>query len=130
MGLSQLVSDAANSVTTFLDKIRWNLDRMWNFGVKWATDAWTGALAVVAFIYTLFDKLTEMIVGVVALIEGIVWPDLDPSMPGPVMEVAAYTNTFLPLSEMMVILSAYGLLLVALTIFKWVKIMVPTWGNT
>lgn len=125
-----MLSSIFNKLTEWFDWLGWLLKMMWKTTVKWVTDAWGLAVILAGVVWTFLQKLGEMMVAVVALIEGIVWPDLNPDAPGPVMSAAALINTFFPLSECMTIAAAYGLLLMALTIFKWVKIMIPGWGNT
>ena len=89
-------------------------------------NAWTIGLAVIAAVWTVAEKIKAMVAQVAGIVDQLAFPSVSTPSSGPLTEILAVANTFLPLDTMMLNLVQWGALLLALTVYKLVKSWIPT----
>jgi hypothetical protein len=112
------------------DFISWNIRSLWNVLLAIIKQKWAVFLAIIGAIYTFVgDAITWVTQAVETMVQMTV-ATFDLSAGTDVMAMLPIANTFAPLSEFFVLIIAYTALLAALFLYRFIKSLVPTWGNT
>ncbi len=110
--------------------IGWNVRALWGALMAVIKQKWAVFLLLVGTIYTLASDAIKWVSECCDAIAQIVVQQFDLSAGTKVLEMLPVVNTFAPLSEFFVCIVAYTLLIAILFLYRFVKSLVPTWGNT
>jgi len=94
---------------------------------EWCHAAWLIMVTVISWVWWVFDQIKQAIVTLVSLIGAAVWPTNTASESG-LSSFLSMANTFFPLTELFAFIVAYGLLLIALATYRFIKSWIP-WGS-
>jgi len=97
---------------------------------NYVTGFWGFGTAVVAIMWVVAQHIIPMLHLAIDTLNGIVTGSWDFTPPTGLTTVLMIANTFAPLDEFMSYLTAYGVLVTSLAIYRMVKAWFPTDGNS
>jgi hypothetical protein len=110
--------------------IGWAITTAFQAWQKLEATKWTIMVLVVNWLYISVVHAADFAGRAVAAINSVLVNGFDASIPSSVWTIINTANTFFPLDALFVYSVNYGLLIVGLTGYRWIKTMVPLWGAT
>jgi hypothetical protein len=106
--------------------LKWLIDEIWNQAKAALTSVWAVVVLVAGWIWAILENIVSSVTALISKIDQLAFPDVSPGMPGSLSYVAKVANTFFPLQEAFVYLTAFVVLLLALTGYRFIKSWIPT----
>lgn len=97
---------------------------------KWGLSLWGLVTIVAMLVWTILSNIVPLITLLLSTLNGLITGDWNFTPPGSIMSVLAIGNTFSPLQEALGYGASYGLLKGTLALYRFIKSLIPTAGES
>jgi thiol:disulfide interchange protein len=102
------------------------LSELWHVVREFLTTKWAAFILAVGVIWTVLSQGVALGQKILLILTNIVVSGFDLAPSGQILNVLAIANTFFPLDQLCVYTVAYGILVLAMTVYRFAKSMIPS----